>query len=163
VDQNIYWIILIVFCAILVFRLIPAGNSKSPSSAYNDTYKSLNRVEYWQTLISDAAFGKKESANLREDLQQLLIASIAQAEQSDSTEPREFTAKDKVSLSPAAQRYLYPPSGKSGKLPENLQLNITFLVPKWLRKRARMYLNQDNIVIDEILRWMETELEINYE
>lgn len=163
VDQNIYWILLIVFCAILVFRLIPTRNGKTPDSAYNHRYRRLDRVEYWQSQILDAAFDVKERANLRAELQKLHIDSMTETERLDSPVAGEINSKDKVSLSPEAQRYLYSQGGEPDKAPKKYRLNFMFLAPKWLRKRARRYLNQDNTMIDEILRKMETELEINYE
>ena len=163
VDQNIYWTLLIVFCAILAFRLIPARNGKSPDSAYNHRYRRLDRVEYWQRLMLDAAFDVKEWANLRDELQKLHIDSTTEAERLDSTVLGEINLKEKDSLSPKAQCYLYSQRGELGKAPKKHQLNFMFLAPKWLRKRTRRYLNQDDTMIDEILRKIETELEINYE
>jgi hypothetical protein len=111
----------------------------------------------------DAAFDVKERANLRAELQKLHIDSMTETERLDSPVAGEINSKDKVSLSPEAQRYLYLQGGEPDKAQKKYRLNFMFLAPKWLRKRARRYLNQDNTMIDEILRKMETELEINYE
>ena len=163
VDQNIYWIFLIVFCSILIIFLGLSRNDISPKSAFNDIYLSLNRVEHWQALIKDAALGKKESECLRDGMKKLLMTVIAQTSRSNSTEIEESIANEEVSLPLGAHRRLFPPRGKHEMFSRSHQLNIIPLVPIWLRKWAGKFIHQDNTWIDEILRWMETELEIHYE
>ncbi len=163
VDQNIYWIVLIVFCVIIFLRLIPPGNEKSHISAYNYTYEAFSRVEHWQRLIWDSALGRIESEYLRDGLKELLIAVSAQNERSDTPDSEEVIAKGKVSLSPAARRYLFPSSGENRVSSINSQRNSLFFVPRQLRRWGRKFVHQDHTLIDEILSQMETELEINYE
>jgi hypothetical protein len=163
VDQKLYWIVLIVFCAILLFRFITSEKNTAPTSAYNYTHTSPNRVEYWQTILEDAVLGKNESEYLHDRLEKLFLAVVAQTERSDSAESGEINEKERASLSPAAQRYLFPPTPKVGRSSKSRQLNIMFLLPRRLRKRARMFIHQDNTLINEILTWMETELEIHNE
>ena len=163
VDQNIYWIVLIVFCSILFIRLIPFGTDKSPHSAYDYTYNPLNRVEYWRTLIIDADLGKNESEYLQDSMKELLITVTTQVERSDPTDSEEMIVKGSASLPLAAQEYLFPSRRKHGRFSIHHQRNIKFLVPTWLRRWTRKFMHQDHSLVDEILRWMETELEINYE
>jgi len=163
VDQNIYWIVLIVICIILVIRLIFYKNDKPPNSAYNYTYKPLNRVEYWQTIIMDSDLGKNESEYLRDRLKELLIIVITQGERSDSADTAEIIGNGNASLPLAAHRYLFPSRGEHGMFSLNQQRNFMFLVPRWLRGWTRKFFHQDHSLVDEILKWMETELEINYE
>jgi hypothetical protein len=161
VDQNIYWIVLIVFCSILVIRLIFSGRQKPSISAYDFTYNPLNRVERWQTLIIDADLGKNESESLRESMKDLLITVITQVERSGSTEPEDMIEKVSASLPLGAQRYLFPLSRKHGLIPVQSRPNIMVLIPRRLRKYLRKYIHQDHDLLGEILTWMETELEIN--
>lgn len=163
VDQNIYWIVLIVICIILVIRLIFYKNDKPPNSAYNYTYKPLNRVEYWQTIIMDSDLGKNESEYLQDSMKELLITVTTQVERSDPTDSEEMIVKGSASLPLAAQEYLFPSRRKHGRFSIHHQPNIKFLVPTWLRRWTRKFIHQDHSLVDEILRWMETELEINYE
>jgi hypothetical protein len=163
VDQKLYWIILILFCAILLIRFITSEKDAAPTSAYNYTHNSPNRVEYWQTILEEAVLGKKESEYLHDRLEKLFLAVVAQTKRPDSAGSGEINAKEKISLSPAAQRYLFPPTPKVGRPSKSWRLNILFLLPRRLRKRARMFIHQDNTLINEILTWMEAELEINNE
>jgi hypothetical protein len=163
VDQKLYWVGLILFCAIVVIRFITSEKDATPTSAYNYTHNSPNRVEYWQTILEDAVLGKNESEYLHDRLEKLFLAVVAQTERSDSAGSGEINAKEKISLSPAAQRYLFPPTPKVGRPSKSRRLNILFLLPRRLRKRARMFIHQDNTLINEILTWMEAELEIHNE
>lgn len=163
VDQNALWIILIVFCSILVIRLVLSGKGTPPSSAYPDLDSSPNRVEYWRTTIKDSALGKKESECLRDNLKELLITVLAEAERSDSADLEEIVAKGQVSLPLAAQRFLIPQKAKREKYSLFHQLNVKYFAPRWLRIWTMKLFRQDNTLTDEILRWMEAELEISYE
>jgi hypothetical protein len=163
VDQKLYWIILILFCAFVFIRFITSEKDTAPSSAYNYTHNSPNRVEYWQAILEDAGLGKNESEYLHDRLEKLFLAVVAQTERPDSAGSGEINAEEKISLSPAAQQYLFPPMPKVGRSSTSRRLNIMFLLPRWLRKRARMFIHQDNTLINEILTWMEAELEIHNE
>lgn len=163
VDQNVYWIALIVFCAILVVRLIPSDKDNSPSLAYSHTYKPPNRVEYWQTLIDESILGKNKSEYLRNRIKELSMTVISQVEQPAKMDADEMIATGIPSLPPAARQYLFPPNGKDGISSIKDQLDNKVFVPRWLRKWQRRYIQQNNVILDEILTWMETELEISNE
>jgi hypothetical protein len=163
VDQHIYWFALIVFCSILVLRLLPTENDSSSGSAYNDREKSLNRVEHWQTLIKDAVWGNEESRLLSDNLKDLLISIGAQDEQSEPIELEEIFMKGEKSLPLAVQQYLFSPVDRGGKFFIIQKINLMFLTPRWIRKWISKFIYQDYTLIDETLRWMEIELEINDE
>ena len=163
VNQNIYWMVLIVICLILVIRLVPSGDDNSPSPAYNYVYKSLNRVEHWRILIKDAILGKEETEYLRDSLKKLFISVIAQAERSDPTDLEEIIATEKIPLPIAAHRFLFPPKGMGGMFSTSRRLNIMFLTPRWFRRWAGKFIQQDTTSIDKILEWMESEMEISYD
>ena len=160
VDQHVYWFALIVFCAIFFIRLIPSEKDNSINPLYNQTYKPPNRVEYWQILIDESMLGKNKSEYLRNRIKDLVITTISQVEQPATTEVDEIIATGIPSLSPAARQYLFPPGDKHGTSPMKNHTNNTVFVPKWLRRWQKKYTHQNNIVLDEILKWMETELEI---
>ena len=162
VDQNIYWVVLIFFCIYLIIRLIPSKTDNLPNSADDFTFKSLDRVESWQTLIRDAALGKNESEILQDRLKELYWTVSAEAEWSDSHVSNENKTLSQTSLPLAVQRYLYPSSGKQGMFSKMGQ-NISYLVPRPLRRWARINIYKDYALVDEILGLMETELEINHE
>ena len=163
VDQHIYWFALIGFCSILIIRLLPTGNDSSSGSAYKNRDKSLSRVEHWQILIKNATLGNAESRLLRDNLKGLLITIGAQDEQSEPIELEEILTRGENSLPLTAQQYLFPPVDREEKISIIQKINLMFLAPRWIRKWISKFVYQDNTLIDEILRRMEIELEINNE
>lgn len=159
VDQSIYWTILIILCSILVIRLIPTEKENAQNPKYEYKYKSINRVEHWQTLIKNASLGKDETENLRGNLKRLLESAIGQEEKYDPTDLEKIVAREKATLSTRAQQFLAPLKGR-GHL--SFINNLLGLSPEWLRKWMGKFVRQDTTSINEILDWMENEMEINH-
>jgi hypothetical protein len=156
VDQSVYWIVLIVVCSIPVLRLIPRDNAHRPKAAYDYKYQTRNRVEYWKTLITDATLGKEDAENLRESLKKLLGSVIPHIEGADPTDLEEATEIEKVPLSPRARRFLLSSN-------ESKYLSIISVSPRWLRKWVAKFTARDSTALNEILEWMETEMEISHD
>lgn len=163
VDQNLYWIALIVICTILVMRLIPSEKDNSSSPAYSYKYKPPNRVEYWQTLIDESVHGKNKNEYLRYKIEELTMTIIAQVERPTTREVDEFLTTEVPSLSPSARQYLFPSTREDRVSSLKDQRSNAVVVPGWPRRWRRNHIHQDNALLDEILKWMETELEISNE
>lgn len=154
-DQGIYWVVLIVICAILVARLLTLGRQRTPPSRYSSTYEPADRVEHWRLLISNASLGRYESKFLRDSLKRLLIAVITADERPNSHEISERLLLEDEFLSPEARRFLFPSKEK--------ETSLSFFIPEWFRKRARIFNDQKYALIEEFLKSMETDLEISNE
>jgi hypothetical protein len=166
VNQNIYWGILIVICSILMIRLIPSEKDNAAGSAYHSyhyTYKSPNRVEYWNTLIQNAVLGKDEAEQLRENLKRLLESIIAQDGRSDPTELEKLIETGTVPLSRETRDFLFPPKGMSGISSLRQRLDITSFIPKRFHRWAGKFIRQDTVSMAEILERMEIEMEITHD
>lgn len=163
VHQNVYWVVLIVLCLILIMRIIPPGKETSSRSIYNDRDKSLARVEYWQTLMKEAIPGNDKNRLLRENLRNLLNSVTSENGQIARNDLEKIITSGEAPISPAAQQYIFPPGKRDSKFSIKQKITILFLTPKWLRKWTGKFIHQDYSSIDETLRWMESELEIDYE
>ena len=161
IDQNIYWSILVVIYTILFIRIIPYLKDTYHISAYEYTEESINRVEYWKTVIEDDGLGMKKSDQLHDSINELLLSVITEEKQYESKELETMIAGRKMSFSPQASSYLYPSKDKHRFHPTHHRRSIISLMPKWIRSRVRKYIHQDYSLVDEILTWMENELEIN--
>ena len=157
IDQNIYWAMLIVISAILVLYQLLPGKEAAPRSLYKEKQNSPNRVEHWQKLITDSAAGGDKSDQLRDSLKGLFGSMIAEKTQPGPIDMDELIAKGRVSLPLAVQRFLFPPEQES----VTLQEKIMGLAPEWFRNWTSKLSKRDKSVIEEMLRWMENELEIN--
>lgn len=163
VNQNIYWMILIVICSILVIRLIPSGKAKLSNPAYYYRYMSPNRVEYWQKLIEESILGKEEGERFRVNLENLLMSVTAKSGRVTSTDSGDVTAKGQMQLSLRATRFLLPPKESNGAFSLNHHLDIRSFIPKRLRRWAGRFVPQDTTEIAEILDYMETEMEMSHD
>jgi hypothetical protein len=161
VNQNIYWIILIIFCSILMVRLIPVGNDDSSNFGNNFKYSSQSRVEYWQSLISNALMGKDEFEYLRDNLKKLLISLIALEERSKQTNAEDADSLSQIPLPIAIHDFIFPPKGKYKNFSKDYRVQLLFLIPRWFRKWAGKFIRPGNTGIDETLKWMESTMEIN--
>lgn len=163
VDQNVYWVALIVFCAVLIIRLIPSGKDDSPGLAYGNTYKPPNRVEYWQTLIAYSVLGKNKSENLRNNMKELYMSVISVVERPAASDAKEIIEEEIQALSPAARQFLFLSNDKNETSSIKELLNNNVFGPAWLRVRRKKYNHQNNTILHEILNWMEIKLEIKDE
>ncbi len=163
VNQNIYWVILIIVCLIMAHRLIPVGKDRLPNPAYSYKYKSPNRVEYWQTLITESALGEGESERLRANLENLLISVDAKSGRTASKDSDGVIANRQRQLSLRAMRLLFPQRGRGGTSIPDQRLDIKSLIPRQLQRWAGKYVSQDTAVISEILEYMETEMEMSHD
>lgn len=163
VNQNIYWMILIVICSTLMIRLIPSGKAKLSNPAYNYRYMSPNRVEYWKKLIEESIFGKEEGERFRVNLENLLMSVTVKPGRVASTDSGDVTAKGQRQLSLRATRFLSPPKKGNGAFSLNHHLDIMSLIPKRLRRWAGKFVPQDTTAIAEILDYMEVEMEMSHD
>lgn len=160
VNQNIYWVILIALCIIFIVRMIPFEDGKPSKPSYVYSYKPPTRAEYWRNLIIDSVLGKNENEKLRKNMKELLIKVISQIEGINAMKAEKLVEKRIIHLSPSAYKYFFLSNKKGLRFQEN-KLNNIYLLPRWLRKFGRKFIHQNNSMIDEILDYMETELEIN--
>jgi hypothetical protein len=157
VDQIVYWILLILACFIFVMRLIPTTGDDKLKAAYNYAYRSGNRVEYWKSLMTDAAPGKEDSVILHDSLKKLLVSAMQDTKESAPFDLEKAVTSKEIRLSLEAQHFLFPPQ-RSRRKPSS-QWNG--LLSAWLRRKIGRNENQDTKAIEEILGWIESEMEIN--
>lgn len=163
VNQNVYWIILIALCILVMIRLVPRVTNNPPSTAYTYKYSWPNPVEHWRTLIQEASLGRSEFEHLRDGLKQLIESVVAQVERSDPKGSDEIPVMGKVSMSPAAYRFLFSSKEQAGMFSGSRWFDIIYLAPRWFRMSAGKFIRQDMTSIDEILERMETEMDISHD
>jgi len=163
VNQNNYWIILIIFCLILVFRLVPDGNRNFSRSAYKYKYRAQSRVEHWQSLLTNAMMEKHGIESLRSNLKELLISMIDEEERSNPMSSEKAALLGQLPLPVSVQDLLFPPKRKHKIISGDFRFRPLFLTPKWFRGWARKFIQPDNTSIDEVLEWMESTMEINHD
>lgn len=163
VNQNIYWMLLIIGCSILVMRLFPAENSNKPNPKYNYKIKSPNRVEYWRSLLNDAIIEKRGIEYLRSNLKELLTLVIGQEERSNPSGAKKVVLLGRTPLPISVQGFLFSPKRKRKIFSGGIPLQSLFSTPEWFRRRAIKFVQPDDTLIDEVLQWMESTMEISHD
>jgi len=162
VHQNIYWIVLIALCIALIIRKLPFAGRKTSRLSYTYSYKPPTQVDYWRILIKDSVLGKNENEWLRKYLKELFTTVISHTEGIPAMEVEKNFEKRMTPLSPSAHQYLFS-SNMKGKFFQKNTLNTLYFLPRWLRRWGRKFVHQNYSLIDEILDYTETELELNDE
>lgn len=163
VDQQIYWVLLIFLCSIYVISLVPARTDYSPRGLNINPEKVLNRRDYWQTLINDASFGKNEKECLQQNLTKLLIAVISLGEQYTFEDLEKIKTTGQETLPPEVRKFLNQRPINQNNASLRKQPESKSFFTRWFRRWVRKFIQQDTTEIDEILQWMETELEIRHD
>ena len=161
VDQIVYWIILIAVCFLLVLRLIPNRDGVTAKAAYNYTYRPGNRIEYWKSLLRDSARERESAEILPASLKSLLTSVFRNLNDSRPINVEELAATRKVPLSLETQCFLFSHGKPDKKVTLSAMLSTLLLRSRWLPGKAGEINHQDARSIDEIIRWMETEMEIS--
>lgn len=161
VDQSTYWLVVIIFCLLLIVRFASPAKKRASHPAYHYKVSPVSRVEYWQRLIDESASGDKEAASLRDRLEELVFSAVAPSHRPHSTGLQEITALDQVALPDEVHRYLFPGPVRRGLFPGTLAHR--FRKAKWLQTWNRNFAPPDSASIDEVLRWVENYLEINHD
>lgn len=157
VDQQFYWILLVIICGGMVFSLIPFWRRQKVKQVYRYAYRPPGQLEYWQTLIKDSISMGNGRDQLRSSLRELVITLMAQDEKSDQSNA-EMRISRKINLLPPLVRdYLFPPDQMDGIFTRNVQKRA------WYRKMSIKKQPKEYIFIDATLQWIETELEIDHE
>jgi hypothetical protein len=163
VDQDIYWLMLILVCAILVIRLLPANPGSAQKGAYKYGYRASSRIEHWQVLITEAAPGTEDDRDLRDNLQRLFISALGPRGKQGPIDLEEIASGGKAPLSLRAQRFLLA-SKDYAEVPALRNRFRTFLLaPRWMRRWTGKLTQQNTKLIDEILERMEREMEISHD
>ena len=157
VDQRFYWILLVIICGGLVFRLIPFWSKQKVKQVYRYAYRPPSQLEYWQALFKDRLSMGNGRDQLRSSLRELAITLMAQDEKTEPSNA-EMRINQKISLLPPRMReYLFPPGQEDGIFTRNVQKRA------WFRKIRIKKEPKEDILIDATLQWMESELEIDHE
>jgi len=159
VDQNIYWMILILFSSILMIRIAPFRR-KTPGKVYSEDRSPVNRVEDWLRLMKNASLGMDQTEYLRDSLKRLLL-SIQQVERFHSMNLDEAVKTEVPLLPPAVEHFLFSSKRKRTMFFGDYRMRLFFLTPKWFRRWAGTALQIDNTAIEETLSWMESVMEIS--
>ena len=154
IDQRLCWGAVIALCVMITFRLIPSSEPKLQNQVYAYEFRPQSQMDYWRGIL-----GQGDHDILRGDLKNLLLKVLATSNKYQALESDEINIASTL-LPVKTQEYLNNAGKKRPR--SNWHSMQTFLSSLFLsvgRKKTKKELD----IINEVVQWMETELDINYE
>lgn len=153
VDQVYYWISLIILCTFTGLLIFVPRKKQKLRSAYEFEYLPPGRYEYWQGLFEEVDLGDAERDNLRQAMLQLLTKVNDRDAMFDGK--NSYRSADKFEhFSDTTRNFLFPPTLRAKPL-----AGLIAKIGRLFKKSKQ----EETLAIEEILSWIEKELEINYE
>lgn len=153
VDQLYYWIGVIIFCVGVGLLIFVPRKKQTLRSAYKFDYLPPGRYEYWQELFLEARLGTVGKENLREALIQL-IATVKSSRITSGEDDFNRPTASFEHFSDSTRDFLFPPLHRGQPIAAILDR---------ISRRFKKSHQEEKLAIEEILTWIEKEMEIQYE
>jgi hypothetical protein len=162
IDQNYYWGAIIFVVAVFLFRLHSEAPTTHPTGAFPDANDTVRTIEYWQSrfiLTNPSAYDEKD---LKRELIHL-VASLYASKQRSSPSFIIYDALERgeIPLPAHIHTFLFPHEPKeSTRSLKGFMRSVRETPRKWIRRWTGQETKEYHRMIDEILSFMETSLEI---
>lgn len=163
IDQNYYWVAIILVTSFFLYRRLPPsphpGVQSEDDQLSNATIRNLG---YWHSLFHSMDQHIQENKILKKNLAHLLLSLYA-TKQHTSADFRLYDAlqQGQIPLPERIHAFLFPeepqPAGRSFK---KLVQSIRNTPRKWIRRWTGQETAEHYRMVDEILCFMETSLEM---
>lgn len=159
VDQDVYWLILLLACTVAAISLLPAPRRGEGQQAYAREFLPPAPVAYWRERLEAAFARKAQPEALRASLRDLFISIIVDAgghslphlESLIDAQPGEYPAWIKL-LFPTPQLSRDEPASLGRRLVRCMKSGWAGL---WSSRAPRL----DAASVNELLAWMGSRLE----
>ncbi len=162
IDQKYYWGVIIFIAAFFIYRFLPQQPSAGETDDSQDSNSTLKAIGYWRNLFTFTDQQLLEEKTLKRELVRLLIAFFA-TQQHTTANFRLYEALQQGGLPLPEQihTYLFFEEPKETKRSLGKRIQFLRMAPqKWIQRLTGQETVEHNRMIEEVLSFMETELEI---
>lgn len=162
IDQKYYWGAIIFIAAFFIYRFVPQQPNAVEPGDPPDSNSTLRTVGYWRNLFTFTDQHSLAKKNLKRELVRLLIAFYATKQRTTANfRLYEALQQGDLPLPEHIHTYLFfeEPEGTKRSLEKRIQ-SIRMAPQQWIRRLTGQETVEHNQMIDEVLCFMETELEI---
>jgi hypothetical protein len=162
VHQKYFWYAVIFAAFIFLFRLLPNGKSVTPSDAFLETNSTLINIGYWRGLFTYTGQDIRDEKSIKRELMHLLTSLYASKQNTVSNWMiYDALQQGKFPLSGNIYTFLFPqePPESVGPI-QQFFLSIRKTPRSWIRRWTGQEKAEHYQMIDELLNFMETSLEI---
>jgi len=162
IDQKYYWGAIIFIVVLFLFRLLPQDQIAIPSEDSQATNETIKTIGYWHFLFTPTGRDVQNEKTLKRELIHLLLSLYA-SKQRTSTNFRLYDALQmgELPLPEHIHTFLFPDEPKESRwsLKKIIQ-SVRNALRKWMRHRTGQEAKEYNQMIDDVLSFMETSLEM---
>ncbi len=163
VDLSTYWILLILLCLAGMMQVLPPGRHEAEGSTHGDKPVPVARIARWQGLLREAEKSSESETALRASLREMLEAIIGEADEANAAELEDSLRAKRIRLPEAARRYLFPADvRRNGTMRDRMQ-NAAAQIARSMRRLTGEPDDRRDEAVDELLRWMESIMEIQHD
>jgi hypothetical protein len=163
IDQKYFWYAVIFLAVFFLVRLLPKGQPTIQSDLRSGTNATIVNIGYWRVLFTYDGQDVREEKILKRELIHLLTSLYASKQSTlNSLDIYEALQQGEIPVPENIHAFLFPAESQesSGLINRFIQS-----VRKTLRKRIRQWTGQEKAehfrMIEEVLHFLETSLEIN--
>jgi hypothetical protein len=165
IHQKYFWYAVIIVAFIVVFRLLPKAKPEIQSDNYSETNSTLINIGYWRVLFTYDGQNVQDVKILKRELMHLL-SSLYASKQSVSNDYGIYDALQNgdIPLPENIYTYLFPQeTPKSGRKLTKFFRSIQTAPHSWIHRWTGQEKAEHYQMIDEVLNFMETSLEIKHD
>jgi hypothetical protein len=162
IDQKYFWAAIVFVSVIFLFRLLPQEQAAVQSNAYLETNATIRAIGYWRILFTFNDQDVRDEKTIKRELLHL-VTSLYASKQRTSTNFDVYEALQQGEIPLPEHIYTFLFSEKpqeSGRPIKKLLQSIRETPRKWIRQWTGQEKAEHYRMIDEILFFMETSLEI---
>jgi hypothetical protein len=162
IGQSFYWIAIIFVALVFLYRLLSQNQNILPAEKFSDSNEITDTVLYWRIRFSVTDYSNREEQSLRRELVNLLVSLYAAKQRGSSN----FAIRDamqcgQIPLPEDIYTFLFPEKRQeSGSSIRKLIQSIGKTPRKWIRQWTGQETAERSRMIEEVLDFMETSLEI---
>ncbi len=159
IDQKYYWGAIIFVVAVFLFRILPRDQAIIRSEYLPDSNATIKTVEYWHFLFIPTEYDDK---TLKRELTHLLLSLYA-SKQRTSTNYILYDSlqKGELPLPEHIHTFLFSDNPRKSKWSvNNLIQSVRNTLRKWMRRWTGQETAEHYRMIDEVLSFMETSMEM---
>jgi hypothetical protein len=162
IDQRYYWGAIIFVVMVLLFRLLLQDQTVTQSENYPDSNAAIKNIGYWNSLFTLTRYDSRDQETLKRELIHLLLSLYA-SKQRTSTSFILYDAlqSGELPLPKHIHSFLFFDEPKKSKWSLNEFMKSLRAAPrKWVRRWTGQDIAEHYRMIDEILNFMETSMEM---
>lgn len=163
IHQQYYWAMAIFAVLVFIFRLLPQNEISVSLEEPGNANETLNTMGYWRSIFLHTGGNTSDDKNLKRGLAQLLTSIYtSKLRASTNFEIYDSLQRGEIPLPERVHTFLFPEETQVSRNPIKRFLQFIQTAPRqWIRKWTGRDVAERYQMIDEVLCFMETSLEIN--